>query len=66
MTVSAGVAERRILRGRGYQGIQKIKMRRSGGGAQGKEDMGMRGGEQREREREEEESCERGLLSRES
>ena len=26
----------------GYQGVQKIRMRRSGGGAQGKEDIGMR------------------------
>ena len=62
VSVSAGVAETRILRGKGYQEVQKIRMRRSGGGAQGKEDIGMRGGGRSERE--EEGSCERGLLSR--
>ena len=64
MTVSAGVAEMIILRGKGYQGIQKIKMRRSRGGAQGKEDIRMRG--EGRSEREEEGDSERGLLSRES
>ena len=51
---------------KGTRGIQKIRMRRSGGGVQGEHDIGMRGDGQRKREREEEESCERGLLSRES
>ena len=42
MTISAGVAERRILRGEGYQGIQKKKIRRSGDGARGNDAIGMR------------------------
>ena len=62
VTVSAGVAERRIVRGKGYQGVQKVKIRRSGGGARGNEDIGMR--ERGRSEREGEDNSEPGLLSR--